>query len=66
MNYLGYTQRLEYLMELLKNGQVDSPRHLAMRFECSEKTIRNMINILRLKGNDISYSKQKKKYLLNN
>jgi biotin operon repressor len=66
MNYLEYTQRLEYLMELLKNGQVDSPRHLAMSFECSEKTIRNMINILRLKGNDISYSKQKKKYLLNN
>jgi len=50
MDYIKYTQRLEYLLDLINKGQVSSPKIVAERFYCSEKTIRNMINRLREKG----------------
>ncbi|MCK4663003.1 MAG: HTH domain-containing protein, partial [Bacteroidales bacterium] len=41
-----------------------SPKTVARKFECSEKTIRNMINILREQGNKIEYCKSSRKYFL--
>ena len=53
-------------MELIKKGRVSSPKIIADKFYCSEKTIRNMINNLREKGFNIVYCKYKKKYFLKN
>ena len=64
MNYITYSRRLEYLLEMIEKGQVSSPKVVAEKFGCSEKTIRNMINCLREKGLKIGYFKYNKKYLL--
>lgn len=66
MDYLTYTKRLEYLLELIEKEQVNSPNQVAIMFECSEKTIRNMINCLRRRGNNVKYCKCSRKYFLEN
>lgn len=64
MDYLTYTQRLDYLLELIKKGRLRSPIEIAERFECCEKTIRRMINCLREKGFDIRFCRIEKKYII--
>ncbi len=64
MGYYTYSERVEYILELVKKEQLCSPKELAKKFDCSEKTIRNMINFLRDKGFDIQYCKKRKKYFL--
>jgi biotin operon repressor len=66
MDFITYSERLDYLLDLIKKGRVSSPKIIAERFDCSEKTIRNMINRLRNKGFEIEYSKYNKKYFLKN
>lgn len=66
MNYITYSERLEYLIDLIRKERIGSPKIVAERFGCSEKTIRNMINCLRNKGFEITYCKYNKKYLLKN
>ena len=39
MDYRTYSKRLEYLLELIKKQQINSPEDVAQKFECSEKTI---------------------------
>ena len=64
MNYLSYSKRIKYILELIEKGNLNSPIELAEKFDCSEKTIRNMINTLRESGKQISYCKLSKKYIL--
>lgn len=64
MKYIEYTKRLEYLLELIQKEQLSTPSELALKFTCSEKTIRNMINVLRLNGYKIKYSKGARKYFI--
>lgn len=66
MNYITYSERLIYLIDLIRTERNSSPKIVAERFGCSEKTIRNMINHLRDKGFEIKYSKFNKKYFLRN
>lgn len=64
MDYKTYTQRSSYLLYMLEKGQVASPSDVAEKYDCSEKTVRRMINYLRDDGHDIKYSKHGRKYLL--
>ena len=64
MDYITYSKRLDYLFESIKKEKLESPQQLAEKFECSEKTIRNMVNVLRDNGAEIIYCKATKKYLL--
>lgn len=64
MGYIEYHERLDYLLELIKKDMVGSPQECAGKFNCSEKTIRNMINVLRNKGHKIYYNRYTKKYML--
>lgn len=66
MDYITYSERLDYLLDLIKNEKLNSPKEIADKFDCNEKTIRNMINCLREKGYEIDYSKCKKKYYIKN
>jgi biotin operon repressor len=59
MDYKTYAQRLDYLKELIEKGQLSSPKDLSEKFECSERTIRKMINDLRESGIEIKYSRKK-------
>ncbi len=56
--------RLDYLKELIENGRISSPKQICEKFDCCDKTARNMINRLRERGLDIEYSKCSKKYYL--
>lgn len=66
MDFVSYQKRMTYLLELVKNGSAPSPRDLGERFDCSERTVRRMINNLKIQGHPISYSKKSGKYLLEN
>jgi transposase len=58
MDYITYAERLDYLLELINKGQAYSPKEIALKFSCTEKTIRNMINRLRENGEKISYCRK--------
>lgn len=62
MDYLTYFKRLNYLKIEIEKGRVESPRQMANKFDCSEKTIRNMINRLRDEGLNITYCKKQRRY----
>jgi DeoR/GlpR family transcriptional regulator of sugar metabolism len=66
MDYITYSERLDYILDLIKKESLCSPKEIAERFQCSEKTVRNMINCLREKGFEIDYCKCNKKYFLKN
>ncbi len=66
MDYLTYSNRLDWLLELIENGWISTPEQICEKFNCCDKTARNMINILRKKGYKISYCKISKKYFLEN
>jgi biotin operon repressor len=63
MDYFTYSERLNYLIGLAKKGKLASPKIIADQFNCTEKTIRNMINCLRKKGYRLEYNKNKRKYI---
>ena len=64
MNYLTYSSRLEHVLECIRRGGLMSPHQLAEKFNCSEKTVRRMINYLRMIGYEIDYCRKSKKYFL--
>lgn len=51
---------------MLEKGRVLTPKILTDRFNCSDKTARNMINKLRELGYEIDYCKSSKKYIIKN
>lgn len=64
MDYKTYSRRLEYLKEIIIKGKLSSPKDLSGKFECSERTIRKMINDLREEGLEIKYSRKNLKYFV--
>ncbi|HAL64648.1 MAG TPA: hypothetical protein DCP10_03640 [Bacteroidales bacterium] len=64
MDYLTYTEKLNYLLEMIEKGRLTSLQQAAEKFDCSERTIRRMINMLREQGYQIKYSRVNKKYFI--
>ncbi len=64
MDYITYSERLDYLLELIDKKQISSPKQIAQKFGCCDKTARNMVNALRQKGYNIKYCKQTVKYFI--
>jgi len=64
MDHLTYAKRLNYLLELVEKGNLSSPQQVANQFECSEKTVRNMINDLRSMGHPVKYCRSRYQYFL--
>ncbi|WP_374988003.1 HTH domain-containing protein [Marinoscillum sp. MHG1-6] len=64
MDYFTYSQRLDYLLELITKERLSSPKDLESQFDCTERTVRKMINDLRRKGYVIRYSRECSKYIL--
>ncbi len=62
MNFLDKKKRLDYLLELIIKGQCLSILQIALKFDCSGKTVKRMIGLLREEGNDIIYCKSSKKF----
>ena len=57
MNFLDYSERLDYLLEMIEKGRISSPKQIAQKFDCCDKTARNMLNELREEGHNIRYSR---------
>jgi predicted DNA-binding transcriptional regulator YafY len=64
MDYLLYNERLDYLKEIIAKGLLKSPKDLTKRFDCCERTVRRMIEKLRLMGINVKYNKYEKKYYI--
>jgi DeoR/GlpR family transcriptional regulator of sugar metabolism len=64
MNFLIYSERLEYILDLIKKEKLSSPTQLAEKFDWSGKTTQRMIDRLKEKGHPIIYCKRNKKYFL--
>jgi hypothetical protein len=64
IDYVSYFERLDYLKELIEKGSVSTPKQICIKFDCCDKTARNMINKLRERGFEIEYCKNAKKYFL--
>ena len=64
MDYFTYSQRLDYLLDLITRERLRSPGDIAGKFECSERTVRKMINDLRRRGYVIKYSRHDLKYFI--
>ena len=64
IDHLTYQQHMDYVLDLVKKGGLSSPNDLTIKFNCTEKTIRNIIKGLKLKGYPIKYSKSLKRYIL--
>lgn len=66
MNAFQYYKRIPYLLELIQKERASSPKDLSTKFNCSEKTIRNMIVVLRNEGYNIKFCKDRAKYMIVN
>jgi predicted DNA-binding transcriptional regulator YafY len=64
MDYRSYEKRLGYVLEMIEKNRFRSLPDIALRFECSTRTIKRMINHLRDQGHNIRYDRRQKKYIL--
>lgn len=49
---------------MIEKGQLLSLKHASEKFDCSQRTIIRMLNVLREQGQDIFYCKTSKKIIL--
>lgn len=66
MNYLTYTEKLNYLLEMIEKERLLSLKQASEKFECSQRNVIRMLNVLREQGHEIYYCKSTEKYLLKN
>jgi predicted DNA-binding transcriptional regulator YafY len=64
MNYLCYTDILNYLLEMVEKGQLLSLKQASKKFNCSERTIKRMLKTLREQGHEIKYNRTEKKFFI--
>ncbi len=44
MDYLTYTETIDYLLEMIEKEQLTSLRQAAEKFDCTQSTIKRMLN----------------------
>ncbi len=64
MDYRSYEKRLEYILELIEKNRFRSVENAAMKFSCSTRTVKRMLNHLRDQGHDIQFDRLQKKYFI--
>lgn len=64
MDYLKYSEKLDYLLEMVQKGRLFSLQQASEKFECSKSTIKRMLVVLRNQGNEIIYCSTAKKFYL--
>lgn len=65
MDYLTYTEKLYYLLEMGEKGRLLSLKQASEKFDCSTSTIKRMLKTLREMGYNISYCRTIKKFIVN-
>jgi len=66
MDYLTYTEKLNYLLEMIQNERLLSLKQASEKFNCSERTVKRMLKALRNQGFQINYCKKTGKYFIEN
>ena len=66
MRFIERKQKIEYLLEIIKKGRCISLEQVALKFECSSRTIKRMIAELREEGYEIKYCRVQRKYCIEN
>lgn len=66
MRFIERKQKLEYLLEMIEKGRCISLEQIANEFDCSKRTVKRMISILKEDGNSIKYCPLNRKYFKNN
>lgn len=64
MTYLEYKEKEELILYLIEHRRLISLEKVANDFGCSTRTIKRMINNLRMQGNEIQYCRKSRKYLM--
>lgn len=64
MDYLTYTEKLKYLLEMIEKGRMTSLQQTAKKFDCSTSTIKRMLTFLRANGHKIVYCRTINKFVL--
>jgi DeoR/GlpR family transcriptional regulator of sugar metabolism len=64
MDFRTYENRLTYLLELIEKQRLRSISEVAKKFDCSNRTVKRMLNHLREQGHDICYDRLQKKFVL--
>ena len=62
MKFIERKQKLEYLLVIIEKGWCLSLDQVSIKFDCSKRTIRRMIEELREDGHDIRYCKTNQKF----
>lgn len=64
MTYSERKEKESHLLYLIEQKRLTSLEKVAKDFECSERTIKRMLNSLREEGYNILYCRKSNKYLL--
>lgn len=66
MNYIDYHSKITYLKESIQKGRICSLAEVAIKFECSERTVKRMLSNLREQGFNVQYCRKLNKFLEKN
>jgi len=61
-DFLTYEERLNYILYLVERKSTGTPSELAQKLNVSKRTVKRMIETLRLKGNNIVYCRTIESY----
>jgi len=64
MDYKTYYERLQYILEITEKGRLLSLSQMAETFDCSERTVKRMIAMLREQGHPIYYDRNIGKFTI--
>lgn len=64
MDYLTYTKKMSYVLELIDKGWAVNLEEIARKIDVTPRTARRIIKTLKESGYDIYFSQRLKKYLL--
>lgn len=66
MKFEEYQEKLDQLKKLVEYANTGSPKELAKRLNVSERTVRRLIEKLKLQNNPIMFCRKSNSYLLKN
>jgi DeoR/GlpR family transcriptional regulator of sugar metabolism len=64
MKFDDYEEKLNEIKRLIQNSNTGSPQKLAKQLNVSERTIRRLIEKLKLKGRSIKFCRRSNSYVL--
>lgn len=62
MDYITYSEKLQYIKSLAKRGATGSCKELAKKLNVSESTVKRMIKCLRILGVNIKFCNYRRSY----